>query len=76
MEIFEKKYKPSSKDIFIIFLQFARFFKEFVDFETVGTPDFRHPPIIGFTDVKEIGLYPECDRMEMYWGEYKFQEKK
>jgi len=60
----------------LIFLQFSRFFKELGYFEKVGTPDFRHPPIIGHLDVKHIGLYPEVDKMEMYWGEYKFLQKK
>lgn len=72
MEVFEKRYKPSTKDLFTIFLQFSRFFKEFSDFETENTPDFRHPPILGYREVKNIGLYPEVDRMNMYWGEYKF----
>jgi len=56
----------------MLFLQFSRFFKEYSDFETIDTPDFRHPPILGYKEVKNIGLYPEVDRMKMYWGEYKF----
>jgi len=76
MEIFDKRYRPNSDDLFLIFIQFARFFKEFSDFETNQTPIFRHPPILGGKDVKEIGLYPEISKMKMYWGEFKINKIK
>jgi hypothetical protein len=33
-----------------------RFFKDFSDFENAGTPDFRHPPIIGGIELEQIGI--------------------
>jgi hypothetical protein len=44
-------FHPSNEDIFKIILQLSRFFKEFVDFESVMTADFRHPPIKGGEDL-------------------------
>ncbi len=76
MEIYEKRYHPAPDDLFQIFIQFARFFKEFSDFETEDIPIFRHPPIIGGTEVENIGLYPEIDKMNMYWGDIIIQALK
>ena len=45
VESFIMHYKPSSHDTFSIILQISRFLKEFSDFETEQTPDFRHPLI-------------------------------
>lgn len=45
VENFDMHYKPNPQDTFRIILQISRFLKEFSDFETVFTPDFRHPPI-------------------------------
>lgn len=46
IEGFETHYHPSPPDLFQIFLQVARFLKEFSDFETKNTPEFRHAPIM------------------------------
>jgi hypothetical protein len=51
IEEFEMHFHPSNEDIFKIILQLSRFFKEFVDFESVMTADFRHPPIKGGEDL-------------------------
>jgi hypothetical protein len=40
-------YHPNSDDLFRIITQISRFLKEFSDFETYYTPEFRHPKIIG-----------------------------
>mgnify|MGYP007016669404 FL=1 len=45
VESFDMHYKPSPEDTFRIILQISRFLKEFSDFETRYTPDFRHPYI-------------------------------
>ena len=45
VESFIMHYKPTSDDTFSIILQISRFLKEFSDFETELTPDFRHPLI-------------------------------
>ncbi len=44
-EGFELHYRPNAEDTFTIILQISRFLKEFSDFETNFTPEFRHPPI-------------------------------
>jgi len=44
-EGFELHYRPDAEDTFTIILQISRFLKEFSDFETEYTPEFRHPPI-------------------------------
>ena len=55
--MFEGHYKIKSDDFLFIILQFLRFFKDFSDFENAGTPDFRHPPIIGGIELEQIGLF-------------------
>lgn len=47
LEIFDIHFEPKPEDLFIIILQISRFFKEFADFETRKTPDFKHPFIRG-----------------------------
>jgi hypothetical protein len=42
-----------------------RFFKDFSDFENAGTPDFRHPPIIGGIELEQIGLLGELQKLNM-----------
>ncbi len=55
VEIFEKNYKLKADELFYIIIQLSRFFKDFCDFETPLTPDFRHPPIKGGHELEEIG---------------------
>ena len=43
VELFEMHYQPSIADLFRVVLQLSRFFKELVDFEGEGLPEFRHP---------------------------------
>ena len=45
IEGFEMHYRPPAEDTFRIIIQISRFLKEFSDFETEFTPEFRHPPI-------------------------------
>lgn len=66
IEGFEMHYKPSSEDIFQIILQVSRFLKEFADFETDKTPQFKHPPISGFSELSHIGLEKEIMKVGMY----------
>lgn len=41
--------------------------KEFSDFETYSTPDFRHPPIKGTVDeLNDIGLLRELHNLNIY----------
>lgn len=46
LDLFEMHFRPSNKDLFLIFLQITRFLKEFADFDTIHTPQFRHPPVM------------------------------
>lgn len=53
-------YHPNSDDLFRIITQISRFLKEFSDFETYYTPEFRHPKIIGNTnELSDIGILGE-----------------
>ena len=54
VETFEKNAQPSPEDLFKIILQLSRFLKEFGDFETKKTPEFRHP---GIRNKLEIGKF-------------------
>ena len=45
--MFENHYKIKTDELFLIIMQVSRFFKDFSDFETKNTPDFRHPQIKG-----------------------------
>lgn len=47
LELFDMHYSPKADDLFTIILQISRFLKEFTDFETKLTPEFRHPSIKG-----------------------------
>jgi hypothetical protein len=50
-------YHPTSDDLFRIITQISRFLKEFSDFETYYTPQFRHPKIVGNnTELGDIGI--------------------
>lgn len=62
MEIFEKNYKLKADELFYIIIQLSRFFKDFCDFETPLTPDFRHPPIKGGHELEEIGIFIKITR--------------
>ena len=47
LELFDMHYSPKAEDLFTIIQQISRFLKEFTDFETKFTPEFRHPFIKG-----------------------------
>ena len=50
-------YHPTSDDLFRIITQISRFLREFSDFETYYTPDFRHPKLIGNKkELEDIGI--------------------
>lgn len=53
IELFDTHYNPEPNDLFLIILQICRFLKEFSDFETQVTPDFRHPLIKGKVGMKK-----------------------
>lgn len=46
-ELFDMHFSPKAEDLFMIILQVSRFLKEFSDFETKFTPEFRHPFVKG-----------------------------
>lgn len=47
LELFDMHYSPTVEDLFTIIIQVSRFLKEFTDFETKKTPEFRHPFLKG-----------------------------
>lgn len=57
IEGFEMHYHPTSEDLFRIITQISRFLREFSDFETYYTPEFRHPQLIGNRkELEDIGI--------------------
>ena len=57
IEGFEMHYHPTSDDLFRIITQISRFLREFSDFETYYTPEFRHPQLIGNNkELEDIGI--------------------
>ena len=61
--------RPSPDELFRIFLEIARFLREYADFETIDTPAFRHPPVMGGAEILKVGLLPELIDLKMHWGE-------
>ena len=62
-------YHPSPDDLFRIIVQISRFLKEFSDFETYFTPEFRHPPIAGILEeIHDIGLLSELWNLDIYFS--------
>jgi hypothetical protein len=60
IEGFEMHYHPTSDDLFRIITQISRFLREFSDFETYYTPEFRHPQLIGNRkELEDIGILGE-----------------
>ena len=58
LESFEMHYSPKADELFTIILQICRFLKEFSDFETKATPEFRHPYIKGKVTQQKLGYTP------------------
>lgn len=60
IEGFEMHCHPKPEEVFRIIVQISRFLKEFSDFETYLTPDFRHPHLTGnYEELNDIGLLKE-----------------
>jgi predicted SnoaL-like aldol condensation-catalyzing enzyme len=55
LEMFDMQYSPLPKDLFVVMLQISRFLKEFAEFETKHTPQFRHPYIKGKVVMRRRG---------------------
>lgn len=67
IEGFEMHYHPSPENVFRIIVQISRFFREFSDFETYYTPEFRHPPIKGtIEELLDIGLLQEIYNLKIF----------
>lgn len=59
-------YHPTSDDLFRIITQISRFLREFSDFETYYTPDFRHPKLIGNNkELEDIGILGEFKNLAL-----------
>ena len=66
IEGFEMHYHPTSDDLFRIITQISRFLREFSDFETYYTPEFRHPQLIGnHKELQDIGIFGEFKNLSL-----------
>ena len=55
----------------------SRFLRDFGDFETIFTPNFMHPPILGKPyELMEIGLYDELEKMQLQDRTKELKDKK
>ena len=59
LEQFVEQHNPKNQEIFIILVQFCRFFKEFSELETGEKFEFRHPPLKRLHELKDLNLYDE-----------------
>ena len=68
LEEFVIQYSPSSKDLFIMLVQFCRFFKDLAEVELNFTYCFRHPHFRGYYELREINLIEEIESLSgMYY---------
>lgn len=66
IEAYKSHYYPKEEDLYKIIFQLAMFFKEYAEFESARTPEFRHPAIKGEVDqLVEIGIYEELKSLSM-----------
>ncbi|KAM3141543.1 hypothetical protein pb186bvf_006407 [Paramecium bursaria] len=66
IEHFQALYRPQSEALFLIMLQICRFLREFSNFETDKTPDYRHPQLKGQqSEYQDVGLYQELKQHKM-----------
>lgn len=66
LEYFFGHFRPSSDVLFPLFTQLLLFFLDYSQLETPTTPVFRHPPLKGATELKELHLLEELQCMDMY----------
>lgn len=64
LEGFVVKYFPNNQELFVILIQLSRFFKELADLETTFTPEFRHPPLRGQSELESITLLGELQKLD------------
>ncbi len=63
LERFVQRYNPNNDEIFIILIQLTRFLRELADFETPSTPQFKHPSLMGNSELQAITLQEELNRL-------------
>ena len=68
LESFIIKYRPTSKELFVIMIQLCRFFKEDLAELASGAdssePQFAHPALLGTREMESIRLLREVERLE------------
>ncbi|CDW91345.1 histidine acid phosphatase family protein [Stylonychia lemnae] len=64
LEGFVVKYRPNNQELFVILIQLSRFFKELADLETKYTPQFKHPPLRGQSELESITLLGELQKLD------------
>jgi hypothetical protein len=62
LEQFIAQYSPSLRDLFVLMLHFSCFMKDLSKIETELTPGYRHPPLKGVYELKEIHLLEEMSK--------------
>ena len=64
LEHFVELNNPKNQEVFIILVQFCRFFKEFSDLEISEICEFRHPPMKRLHELKELNIFDEINLLE------------
>lgn len=64
LEHFVEQHNPKNQEIFIILVQFCRFFKEFSELEAEDICEFRHPPLKRLHELKELNIFDEISSLE------------
>ena len=70
LEAYCLKFYLTPEDMFKVVFQISRFLKEFSEFETKLTPDFRHPFIRECQELAEICLHEEGNKLDMINANY------
>lgn len=80
LESFIIKYRPTSKELFVIMIQLCRFFKEDLAELVSGAqgqePQFAHPPLLGTREIDAIRLLKEVEKLENLFQHDREEESK
>jgi hypothetical protein len=66
LEEFVAVYSPNNKDLFILLIQFCRFFKDLAEVESSYTSMFRHPKFRGYYELKDINMLDEIENLQLF----------
>lgn len=63
LEDFVVHFSPKNKDLFVLLVQFCRFFKDMAEVELKFACCFRHPRFLGFYELRDIDLWEEIESL-------------